>query len=116
MQTSKFKVVALVGKSGAGKDYLMKQMAEENNLIRVSGTVNDTIYAKGDTCLLINPFDTYHLFRIYNNWNIVPILQLLIHSFFSLFNCIFIFIFKYFFSDQIKLNYKTLNIKNFIEI
>jgi hypothetical protein len=44
-------------------------MAEENNLIRVSGTVNDTIYAKGDTCLLINPFDTYHLFRIYNNWN-----------------------------------------------
>ena len=44
-------------------------MAEENNLISVSGTVNDTIYAKGDTCLLINPFDTYHLFRIYNNWN-----------------------------------------------
>lgn len=44
-------------------------MAEENNLIGVSGTVNDTIYAKGDTCLLINPFDTYHLFRIYNNWN-----------------------------------------------
>jgi hypothetical protein len=41
----------------------------ENNLISVSGTVNDTIYAKGDTCLLINPFDTYHLFRIYNNWN-----------------------------------------------
>ena len=45
-------------------------MAEENNLISVSGVVNDTIYAKGDTCLLINPFDTYHLFRIYNNWNI----------------------------------------------
>ena len=44
-------------------------MTEENNLISVSGTVNDTIYAKGDTCLLINPFDTYHLFRIYNNWN-----------------------------------------------
>ena len=44
-------------------------MEEENNLISVSGTVNDTIYAKGDTCLLINPFDTYHLFRIYNNWN-----------------------------------------------
>lgn len=44
-------------------------MAEENNLISVSGVVNDTIYAKGDTCLLINPFDTYHLFRIYNNWN-----------------------------------------------
>ena len=44
-------------------------MAEENNLISVSGTFNDTIYAKGDTCLLINPFDTYHLFRIYNNWN-----------------------------------------------
>ena len=44
-------------------------MAEENNLISVSGIVNDTIYAKGDTCLLINPFDTYHLFRIYNNWN-----------------------------------------------
>ena len=44
-------------------------MAEENNLISVSGTVNDTIYTKGDTCLLINPFDTYHLFRIYNNWN-----------------------------------------------
>ena len=44
-------------------------MAEENNLIGVSGVVNDTIYAKGDTCLLINPFDTYHLFRIYNNWN-----------------------------------------------
>ena len=41
----------------------------ENNLISVSGVVNDTIYAKGDTCLLINPFDTYHLFRIYNNWN-----------------------------------------------
>ena len=44
-------------------------MEEENNLISVSGVVNDTIYAKGDTCLLINPFDTYHLFRIYNNWN-----------------------------------------------
>ena len=44
-------------------------MVEENNLISVSGVVNDTIYAKGDTCLLINPFDTYHLFRIYNNWN-----------------------------------------------
>ena len=44
-------------------------MAEENKLISVSGVVNDTIYAKGDTCLLINPFDTYHLFRIYNNWN-----------------------------------------------
>ena len=42
-------------------------MAEENNLISVSGVVNDTIYAKGDTCLLINPFDTYHLIRIYNN-------------------------------------------------
>lgn len=41
----------------------------ENNLISISGTVNDTIYAKGDTCLLLNPFDTYHLFRIYNNWN-----------------------------------------------
>ena len=41
----------------------------ENNLMSVSGTVNEMIYAKGDTCLLINPFDTYHLFRIYNNWN-----------------------------------------------
>ena len=44
-------------------------MAEENNLISVSGVVNDTIYAKGDTCLLINPFDTYHLFTRYNNRN-----------------------------------------------
>ena len=44
-------------------------MAEEKELIRVNGSVDDTIYAKGDTCLLINPFDTYHLFRIYNNWN-----------------------------------------------
>lgn len=42
---------------------------EENNTIKITGTVDGTIYAKGDTCLLINPFDTYHLFRIYNNWN-----------------------------------------------
>lgn len=41
----------------------------DENLIRVNGTIDETIYAKGDTCLLINPFDTYHLFRIYNNWN-----------------------------------------------
>lgn len=44
-------------------------MEDENKIISVSGTVNEMIYAKGDTCLLINPFDTYHLFRIYNNWN-----------------------------------------------
>ena len=39
MQKSKFKVIALVGKSGAGKDYLMKQMAEDNDYhIIVSST------------------------------------------------------------------------------
>lgn len=42
---------------------------DNNNIIHVNGTVDGTIYAKGDTCLLINPFDTYHLFRVYNNWN-----------------------------------------------
>ena len=41
----------------------------EENIIRVNGTIDETVYAKGDTCLLINPFDTYHLFRVYNNWN-----------------------------------------------
>ena len=30
MNSTNFKVIALVGKSGAGKDYLMHQMAEEN--------------------------------------------------------------------------------------
>jgi FtsZ-binding cell division protein ZapB len=42
---------------------------DNNEIIRVNGTIDGTIYAKGDTCLLINPFDTYHLFRVYNNWN-----------------------------------------------
>lgn len=41
----------------------------EENIIRVNGIIDETVYAKGDTCLLINPFDTYHLFRVYNNWN-----------------------------------------------
>ena len=41
----------------------------EENIIRINGTIDETVYAKGDTCLLINPFDTYHLFRVYNNWN-----------------------------------------------
>lgn len=41
----------------------------DENIIRVNGTIDETVYAKGDTCLLINPFDTYHLFRVYNNWN-----------------------------------------------
>lgn len=40
-----------------------------DNLIHINGTVDGTVYAKGDTCLLINPFDTYHLFRVYNDWN-----------------------------------------------
>ena len=30
MNSTKFKVIALVGKAGAGKDYLMKEMAEDN--------------------------------------------------------------------------------------
>lgn len=42
---------------------------EEKDIIRINGTVDSTVYSKGDTCLLINPFDTYHLFRVYNNWN-----------------------------------------------
>lgn len=29
---------------------------------------NDTIYAQGDECLYINPYDSYHLFTLYNNW------------------------------------------------
>ena len=43
-------------------------MDDEKNIITVSGDVDETVYAKGDTCLLINPFDTYHLFRVYDNW------------------------------------------------
>ena len=29
---------------------------------------NSTIYGQGDECLYINPYDSYHLFTIYNNW------------------------------------------------
>lgn len=50
-------------------------MAEEN-IIRISGETDGGIYSKGDTCLLINPFDTFHLFRLYTNWesdNRVPL-------------------------------------------
>lgn len=40
----------------------------EENLITISGDVDTTVYGKGDTCLLLNPFDTFHLFKVYNNW------------------------------------------------
>lgn len=64
---------ALEIKPSASIEKIIKDKTKEEvtdpNIIRVNESINDTIYAKGDTCLLINPFDTYHLFRVYNNWN-----------------------------------------------
>jgi len=46
-----------------------KKEETDPNILHVDENIDGTVYAKGDTCLLINPFDTYHLFRVYNNWN-----------------------------------------------
>jgi len=50
------------------KDKTQKEETDPN-ILHIDENIDGTVYAKGDTCLLINPFDTYHLFRVYNNWN-----------------------------------------------
>ena len=36
--------------------------------ITVQGTINDTIYGKGDICLKLSPFDNYRMFTLYEDW------------------------------------------------
>ena len=36
--------------------------------VPVSGNISNVIYAKGDTCLKISPFDNYRMFTLYQDW------------------------------------------------